>query len=175
MKRTLFCRVWTAAVFAVLLGWSTPSKAIDSIYIGGKAGFVGLSGTYSNFYNNNLGYGLDLAFRTNGIIDLTLGGQTSSQQGLNIYAGTLSADVHVGQISDFDFMLGAGPGMYEYTIAAQPNQLKFGLNFGGAVDLVIDDHLRVGVGARYHAVFGGDNFTGSFYNIMARFGYQFDV
>jgi hypothetical protein len=173
MKRSFLYQ--SLVLVALAFGWSVPSKAIDSIYIGGKAGYMGLTGNFSNTYSNNLGYGLDLAFRTNGIIDLTLGFQTSSQIGLNLYAGTLSADVHVGQISDFDFMLGAGPGAYVFTIAGNPNETKFGLNFGGAVDLVIEDHFRVGVGGRYHAIFGADNFTGSFYTIMARFGYQFDV
>lgn len=154
---------------------SAPCRAVDSIYIGGQVGLVALSGDVATHFNNNIGFGGDLGFRTNSLIDLNLSFQTSSHSGLNLYALPISADVHVGQLYDLDFTLGAGPGFYFWKPGTATTDTKFGLNFGGAVDLIVADHIKVGMGARYHAIFGGTQTAGSYATVMMRLGYMFDL
>jgi hypothetical protein len=157
----------------LVFSYVNASYAVDGIYIGGQVGLVGLTGAVSTGRDNNIGFGGDLGIRTNSLVDLVFSYQRSTHSGLTLQSIPISADVHVGNAYDFDFTLGAGPGFYFWDYPG--NGGKFGLNFGGAVDLVVEDHFKVGVGSRYHAVFGGNANAGSYYTIMLRVGYLFGM
>jgi len=160
---------------------SSPAKGIEGISVGGQVGFVSLTDPPDVLYNNALGFGVDIGFRTNALVDLIFSFQRSSHGGsfpglgsMTLYGQSVSADFHVGRAYDFDFTLGAGPGFYFFSSTLRTDT-KFGINFGGAVDLLVDDHFKVGVGTRYYAIFGSTATSGSFWNVMMRFGYLFDT
>lgn len=154
------------------------AQAIEGIYLGGQIGNVGLTGDMKTFFNNALGFGVDLGLKTTSPIDVTLSFQTSSHSGivdLSIYAPFVSADVHVGQTSDLDFILSLGPGFYTFK-AAGASTTKFGIQGGAACDVLVDEKFKVGLGFRYHGIFGSDaGSTGSYWTAMARFGYIFGM
>ncbi len=173
------------SLFSGALWFSTPARAIDGIYLGGQVGFMGLTDPPDILYNNALGFGVDLGLRTNALVDLVFSFQTSSfganssapfpvNGSLTLYSQSLSADFHVGRAYDFDFTLGAGPGFYVFKSSLGSNT-NFGFNFGGAVDLLVDDHFKIGMGTRYYALFGTNAISGSFWNVMMRVGYLFDL
>lgn len=174
MKR-LFC---ISRVIGLLFFVSSSVQAIDAIYVGGIAGLVALSGPPTAVpYNNALGFGVDVAVRNSTLFDLTGHFQASSHSGgaggLTVYGGYVSADVHILQTSDFDFTLGVGPGFYFFNTPSA-SETDFGINAGGAFDVLVDEHLVVGLGVRYNAVFNGP-MGGSFTNLNARLGYLFTL
>lgn len=153
------------------------ASALSALYVGGQVGHVALNGDPSLLYNNALGFGFDLGFRTNAVVDLTASFFTSSHSGpgdLSILAPTLSADMHVGRVYDFDFVLGLGPGFYSYK-SGGISDTKFGLNFGGAVDVVVDESIRVGLGLKYHLAMGASGMSGNFWTATMRVGYLFNL
>ena len=154
----------------------SPAHALEALYVGGQVGHVALLGTPGGTFNNALGFGADIGFRTNSYVDIMISLLTSSHASaagdLGLLAPTLSADFHIGRAYDFDFTLGVGPGFYSYKHLGV-SDTKFGLNFGGAVDVIIDEHFRVGLGTKYHLAFGGDVISGNFWTATMRVGYLF--
>ena len=68
-----------------------------------------------------------------------------------------------------------GPGFYVFK-SSSASSTNFGLNFGGAVDLLVDDHFKVGLGTRYMTrCLELTAFPGSFWNVTMRVGYLFDL
>jgi len=153
------------------LSCTSPLFAIDAVYLGGQVGYVSLTGDPAKNFPNAIGFGADLGLRTNAFVDIVLSFQTSSHSGLTAYAPFLSADIHLGQLHDFDFIVGAGPGFYFFKTSSGTDS-NFGINVGGAIDAVVDDSIRIGLGSRYHAVFNG-NRGGSYWTVMMRLGYLF--
>jgi hypothetical protein len=164
------------ALFLIILLFGTHAKALEGLYLGAEVGNVGLTGDMKTFFNNALGFGVDLGLKTSSPIDVTLSFQTSSHSGitdLSLYAPFVSADIHVGQTSDLDFIVSVGPGFYTFK-AGGVSSTKFGIQGGGAVDVLVDEKLKVGLGFRFHGVFGSDaGSTGSYWTAMARLGYIF--
>lgn len=167
MKKIIFSIV-------LLLGSAAPAYAIDSLYLGGELGFVGLS---SNTYTSNLGFGLDFGIRANPLLDVVVGLEHSSHSGgangMTLTGVPLSAVLHFAQIEDFDLSVIGGPGFYFYNAAV--SQTYFGLQIGAAGDVVIEDSLRVGIAWRYNQIFGGTPDQGSYWTIMARVGVYIDL
>ena len=156
----------------------TGAKALDAFYLGGQFGYSKLSGDYSNGISDAIGFGADLGVRTNGIMDVMASFMTSSHSGvqdLTTYRQTLSAEVHLAAPYDFDITVGAGPGIYIFKPGVGNSTTKFGANLGAAVDVVIDEHLRVGMGYRFHGIFGSDANAGSLWQVTMRVGYLFTL
>ena len=61
-------------------------------------------------------------------------------------------------------------GMADFRLATDTN---FGLHFGTAVDLKVDEAIRLGLGARYHVVFSPTSGS-NFWSFMFRAGYFFE-
>lgn len=155
------------------------ASALDGVYLGAQAGFVSPTGNGASAYKNAVGFGIDLGLRTNPILDLMLGFQYSAHSenvpgvgDLTSFRQSLTAEIHVARFNDFDVTLGGGPGFYIYK-AGGTSDTKFGLNFGGAIDMLVNDTLNVGVGTRYHAVFGTTGTQGGFFTVQMRIGYLF--
>ena len=158
-------------VFALLAlsFFSYSAHAVDGVYLGGQIGAVGMTGTRSD---TTIGFDVDLGLRANSIVDVVFHFQTSSHPGRTVYAPHLSAEIHYADVNDFDFTIGVGPGMYFFN-SPVGTDTNFGLNFGTAVDLKLDEAIRLGLGARYHLVFSpaiGNNF----WSFMFRAGYFFE-
>lgn len=158
-----------AATFVLLALVAKPAKALEGFYLGGQLGHVAL-GTPSN--SSSLGFGVDLGFRTTSPVDLVISYFRVSDRGLGIHMPTLSGEFHVGHAYDFDFTIGAGPGFYNYSVIGV-DETKFGLQFGGAVDFLIDEHFRVGLGTRYHLPFGNGVLSSNIWTVTMRAGYLF--
>lgn len=154
-----------------------PAQALEAVSVGGQVGFVGLTGDVRSSFNDALGFGADVGFRANALLDVVLNVLASSHSGpgdLGIIAPFATADFHVGRAYDFDFTLGMGPGFYNFKNSGV-SETKFGLNFGGAVDVILEDHIRLGLGSRFHAPFGTSGASGSFWTVTMRVGYIFTM
>lgn len=166
MNRYLF-------ILAFLLGRA--AWAIDGIYLGGELGYVNLSGNTS-IYSNALGFDVDLGIKTNPILDINFQFGYSSHSGgagLTLYHPTASANLHVYQMNDFDLSLGLGPGFYFFKTGAI-TESDFGLNFGVAGDVVVEEAVHVGIGWQWHKVFGG-TIGDNFWDLTMRVGYFFSI
>ncbi len=161
---------FTLVLLAVNL--SAPALAVDAFYLGGQIGHVT---SPANAFSNAIGFGVDLGVRTNPLLDLVFQIQHSSHNGgagLSLNSATVAADFHFWEFNDFEFSLGGGPGFY--FMSSGTSETYFGLHIGSNVDVVVDDHLRVGLGLRYHGVFAGSgNSNGSYWTAMMRVGYLF--
>lgn len=171
MKKTFFCLL--ALIPAVI-----PSKAqaVDGFYVGASVGHVALTGGAATSFNNALGVGLDLSFRTNPILDVALRAQYSSHAGgtgLSLLGTTLSADFLVGNFNDIEFFLGGGPGFYQFSGATKNS--RFGLHAEAIGDLAVGENIRLGLAWRYHGVFDPAVGEGSYWTIMMRVGVTFPI
>lgn len=166
-----------ALLIAVILGTvvTPPALGIDGFYIGGQLGHVGLTEPASRTFSNTIGIGVDLGVRTNPLLDLVLqlqrSGHSGGGTGLTLVSQTLSADFHFWEFNDFEFSLGGGPGFYFFN--ATNSDTNFGLHVGSNVDVVVDDHVRVGLGLRFHGVFANGGNASSYWTAMMRVGYLF--
>ena len=163
MKQSLK-RIGLLAVFCLFT--SHPAKAVDGVYLGGVLGATGFTGAATG--DTALTFGVDLGLQASSLVDVMFHFQTSSHTGATLYAPTMSAEMHWAQVNDFDFTIGFGPGMY-FVKSPLATTSNFGINFGTAADLKIDDAIRLGMGVRYNVVFSGTNF----YSVLFRFGYLF--
>ncbi len=154
----------------LLVTFAKPAKAVDGVYLGGVLGVVGFTGAATS--DTALGFGVDLGFRTNSAVDVMFHFQTSSHTGATLYVPYLTAEMHWLEVNDFDFTVGVGPGMY-FAKSPIATSSKFGINFGTAADLKVDDAIRLGLGFRYHVVL--DSLSANFYSFLFRFGYFFDL
>jgi hypothetical protein len=164
MKKTLF----TLAFLVCSKGFP-----LESIFLGAQFGQVLLTNGASSF-TNSLGYGLDLGFRTNPVLDVTLRSQLSSHSGgngLTLWSNTLSADYLVGTFYDIEVFLGGGPGVYQF--ASSPSTVLFGLHAEAYGDLIVNDSFKVGLGGRFHGILNTAASTGSYWTIMMRAGFSF--
>ncbi len=169
LRQTLF-----AAALVLFAVSAKPARALEGLYVGGQVGNVSLGSPLNNTYSSTLGFGADLGFKTTSQVDLVLSLLASSHSGgLNLLAPFLSAELHAGHAYDFDFTIGAGPGFYNFKLGGF-SETKFGLQFGGAVDFVIDDHFRVGLGTRYHVPFGS-GLSSNIWTVTMRAGYLFTM
>ncbi len=171
MKKTFF---WTLALLPVL--FSNQAKAVDGFYLGASFGHVALTGKAAQVYNNALGVGLDLSFRTNPILDVALRGQYSSHAGaggMSLLGTTLSADFLVGNFNDIEFFLGGGPGFYQFSGITKTS--RFGLHAEAIGDLAVGENVRLGLAWRYHGVFDPGAGEGSYWTIMMRLGFTFPL
>lgn len=159
----------TLALLGMALFSAQPAHAVDGVYLGGQVGAVGLTGGSTD---TAIGLGVDLGLRANSIVDVVFHFQTSDHTGRTIYAPHLSAEIHYADVNDFDFTIGVGPGMYFFKTPLVTDA-NFGLNFGTAVDLKLDDAIRLGLGARYHLVFS-PSVGNNFWSFMFRAGYFFE-
>jgi len=155
--------------FAVLSALAaTPALAIDGVYLGAEVGAVG----GSDPLDTQIGYGGDLGVRVNSLFDLMARVQHSSHENdlLKLTSTTLSADFRVLDMGDFEVAIGAGPGFYFFSTPGL-SETKFGLNYGGDVDVVLNSLVHVGVGGRYHQVFSGNDY----WSATARLGFLFNL
>lgn len=149
-----------------------PARALEGLYIGGQVGNVALGSPISR---SSLGFGGDLGFKTTSQVDLVVSLLHASFTGsTSLLAPFLSAELHAGHAYDFDFTIGAGPGFYNFSVGPF-SETKFGLQFGGAVDFVLDDHFRVGLGTRYHVPFGSSTVSSNIWTVTMRAGYLFTM
>ncbi len=172
MKKTFF---WSLALIPALI--SSKAQAVDGFYVGASVGHVALTGGASSAFNNALGVGLDLSFRTNPILDVAVRAQYSSHaggaSGLSLLGTTLSADFLLGNFNDIEFFLGGGPGFYQFSGATKSS--RFGLHAEAIGDLAVGENLRLGLAWRYHGVFDPGVGEGSYWTIMMRVGLTFPI
>lgn len=166
-------------LFAGLTLGASSASAVEGFYLGGQLGHFSFTGESRSNFNNSIGFGGDIGFRANPLVDLVLGVQYSTYKAigviasnLNLLTGTMTAEFHLGRLADFDFTIGAGPGLY-FADVAGANTTKFGINFGGAADLLVDDHFKVGVGIKAHNIFATTNAFSNYWTITMRAGYMF--
>lgn len=160
------------SVFSLALAGGK-AQAIEAFYVGGEVGHVGLSGAAATPYSNTIGFAIDLGARVNPMLDLMFQFMRSSHSGaggLTIYGQTVSADFHFFEMNDFDLSIGGGPGFYFMNSGTSSS--FFGLNGGANIDVIVDDHVRVGLGFKYHGVFGAG--SPDFWTTMMRVGYLFE-
>lgn len=158
-----------AAVLLVLAFVPAGVRGADSLYLGVAGGYVGVSGSA---YQSGLGFGADLGFGVNPLMDLVLRTQASSHDGsggATVWAHTMSADFHVGNLYDVDVAVGAGPGLYKFA-----SSYRFGLH-GELITDVVMDSLRVGLAWRYHGLFSPASTESNIWSVMARFGVRLEI
>ena len=148
--------------------------AVEAIVVNGSLGHVALVGQPAA-YENALGFGFEAGVKANSLLDVQFGlRQSSHSVGLSILNPTLSAEFHVSQFYDVDMIVGCGPGFYQFS-ANNTSRTHFGVQFGGAVDVVVEDSLRFGVGVRYHSVFDASENAPSHWAVLMRVGYTFGL
>lgn len=164
-------RVFLPLIFLI----TSTTFALDAVYLGAQVGQLGLTGSSQASSGNALGYGLDIGLRTGLLWDLTFSSQMSSHTGgtqsLKLYSQTLAMNLHA-DFGEFDISAGMGPGFY--TFSRSTSNTYFGLHFDAAGDVAVSDHLRTGLGFRYHALFG-ETGADDLWSVMMRFGYIFDI
>jgi hypothetical protein len=146
--------------------------AIDGLYLGAQVGQVGLTGSNQNLHGNSIGAGLDLGFRTLSNVEILFQSQLSSHSSnLKLYSQTLGANLRL-EIPDFEILLGLGPGFYTFSKAT--SNTYFGVHWDVAGDVVVTEALRLGLGFRYHSLFG-ETGADDYWSVMMRFGYLFEL
>ncbi len=163
-------------ITSLLLACAT-AFPLDGLYLGAQLGHVALTGKASPLYSNTIGFAVDLGFRTNAILDVLFSSQYSSHMGggngVSVYAETIGANFHVLEANDFDLSLGGGPGFYFFKYALKTETI-FGLNTSANIDVKVTEHVRIGLGLRYHIVFTKDQDIGdNLWTVMMRMGYLF--
>lgn len=148
---------------------SREAGAIDGLYLGVQGGYVGLTdgGT------SGLGAGVDVGFAASPVVDLVFRSQFSKHDptSFTLWSNTMSADFHLGNFYDVDISLGGGPGLYKFNVGA-----RFGLHGELNTDVAFGEGFRAGLGWRYHGILGGrGSGEGSYWSVMARFGYLFTI
>lgn len=158
-------------IFLVISLFAAISQAaVDGLYLGAQVGQVGLTGTSQTLHNNAIGFGVDIGFRTLSSVDIIFQSQMSSHSNdLKLYSQTLGANVRL-EIPDFEISVGLGPGFYTFSQAS--SNTYFGVHWDVAGDVVVTDTLRLGLGFRYHSLFG-DVGADDFWSVMMRVGYLF--
>jgi hypothetical protein len=151
------------------LAVSTPALAVDGIYVGGEVGAVGLSSSFGSS-STAIGFGGDLGVRVNPLIDVVGRVMHSSHTGTTLTSTTFSADFRLAEVNDFEFAIGAGPGFY-FLGGDGLSVTKFGLNYGGNVDVVVNETVHIGVGARYHHTLSST--TANHWMVTMRVGFLF--
>ena len=137
-------------------------------YAGIQTGFVGLQKNTGSAYGNALGFGVDLGVRTNSVMDVVFSSQYSKHNALKLFSETLEANFYMWQMNDLEFSIGAGPGFY--ILNSGVSSTEFGLQGSLALDVVATDALRLGVGYRYHGIFGTAD---DYWTVMMRVGFIF--
>lgn len=160
----------------LILGFVLPATAfpLESIYVGVQAGQVFLSPRVTPTFNDALGFGGELGFRTNPMLLVSLRSQISSHSGgagTSLWANTLTADVLVGNVYDIEIFAGAGPGFYSFS---SNGTARFGLVAEVFGDLMVSDVLRLGLATRYNAIFNTATDEAGFWSIMMRVGFSFN-
>jgi len=153
----------------------SPALAIDGVYVGAEVGAIG--GASSDALGNQwldtqIGYGGDLGVGVNNLFDVMARVMHSSHNSgtLSLTSTTLAADFHVLDMGDFVVSLGAGPGFY-FLSGSGLSTTKFGLNYGGEVDVVLSQLVHLGVGGRFHQVFSGNDYWAA----TMRIGFMFNT
>lgn len=159
------------ALVLLYLGFGTiASGAIEAIVVGAQLGHFTLVGSKAtDQYANALGFGIEAGIKANPLLDVQFGIRKSSHSGLSILNPSMSAEFHVSQFYDIDMTVGVGPGFYLFDNGAQ-SETNFGVQFGGAVDVVVEESLKFGIGVRYHSVFS-PNVGASHWSVLMRVGY----
>lgn len=166
MKRVVF-----ASVFLFIAARAT---GVESLYLGGRAGYTGLTSTLRQTHQSNLGFGVDLGFRTNPFLDLLLQfHQSRHEPGLQISTFFMSADLNLIRYDNIDFFLSIGPGIYFFTLNGTKDT-KFGIHGGFGLDYWIGESLRIGIVARWHGVLS-PTAADNFWTTMARLGYRINL
>ncbi|MBY0370167.1 outer membrane beta-barrel protein [bacterium] len=152
-----------------------PSLAypLEGVGVGGQFGYVGLT---NSTYPGALGFGGEITFRTNPVLDIALRSQWSQHAGtpaMSIWANTISADLMIGRFNDFDVFLGGGPGFYQFAGAGTNG--RFGLHGEIYSDLNVGDSLKLGLGWRFHGIFSPAGGESSFWTVMARVSFFFGI
>lgn len=161
-------------LFLIFSTFSVLTYAVDGYYLGLSAGHTAITGKSSGGRSNGLGLNLEASIRANPILDVALNVHYSPHGGgLTLWGEYISANIHILEANDFDITVGAGPGFYTFKTA--DSETLFGLHGGAAADLMLGDHIRLGLGARFHGVFSGKDTGDNFGTIMARIGYFFPV
>ena len=160
-------------LFAIAcIAWGTSAFALEGLYLGAQVGQVGLTGISGR--SNAIGFGVDVGVKTVGLLDLVFHLNYSNHSGgggLRILAPQLSALYHVTQTGELDISVEGGPGFYSFSSTA--TETKFGIQLGINADVILEEHLRAGLGWRYHNPFDA-TLGGSFYTLMMRVGWLFE-
>jgi len=135
---------------------------------------VGLGGrTKAAGHNNGIGYGLDLGLRSNSLIDLIFKlSRSKHSNNLTLSSILVSADVRLGEIADFGFTLGVGPGFYFFDTGAL-TETDFGIHAGVGADLWMEEVIRIGLEFRWNSLFSG-TVGDNYWTLMMRLGYVFE-
>ncbi len=161
-------------IFLIISIFSSFTFAVDGYYLGLAAGHTTITGKSNGGRSNSIGLNLEASIRANPILDVALNVHYSPHAGgLTLWGEYISANFHVLEANDFDITVGAGPGFYTFKTA--DSETLFGLHAGGAADLMLGDHLRLGISARIHGIFAAKDTGDNFGTIMARIGYFFPV
>ena len=149
--------------------------SIDGVSLNLTLGQVTLIGdSATTRYSNAIGFGLDAGIVVNPMLDVLVSITKSSHSGdLSILNPRMSANFRVAHFYDVDLTVGGGPGLYSFSSSGS-TETNFGLQFGTALDVVIEDSVRFGVGARYHSVFS-PSLGASFWTVMMHVGYVFGL
>lgn len=147
----------------MLPGWA---GAVEALYLGGQFGY----GAYTASSSGALGFGGEIAVRTNPVLDLAFRSQFATHGGVGVWANTIAADLLVGQFNDFEVFIGGGPGIYSFG-----GNARFGLRGDLYSDLVVSDTLRLGLGWHFHGIFSPAVGESSFWTVMARIGFSFGM
>lgn len=134
---------------------AAPAWAVDGVYLGAEVGAVG----GSNGLDTQIGYGGDVGAIVNNLLEVDARVLHSSHVNGNysLTSTTLAADFRIFDMGDFVVGIGAGPGFY-FSSALGQSTTKFGLNYGGEVDVILSETVHLGVGGRYHQVFSGNDY-----------------
>ncbi len=159
------------ATLFLVLGLGTGAlAAIEGVVLQANLGHVTLvGGNVTERYASALGFGFEAGIRANPLLDVQFGLRRSSHSGLSILNPTMSAEFRVSQFYDIEMTAGAGPGFYVFDNGTESDS-KFGIQFGGAVDVVVEEVLKFGIGVRYHSVFS-PVVGASHWSVLMRIGY----
>jgi hypothetical protein len=167
---------WLLLCLATLgFGTAFRTEAVESVYVGAQVGATGPLDSDANF-NNAFGGGLEVGFYANPIVELRVRGfyvnmaGTAPAPSVRLLAGTLSAEFHLLEVSDIEFLFGGGPGFYHFNNGT--SESVFGLQGGVEANLKLDEGVRFGFGLRVHAPLSA-NIGSTLFSALVSVGYQF--
>jgi hypothetical protein len=167
---------WLLLCLAALgLGTAPRAEAVESVYVGAQVGATGPLGSGANF-NSAFGGGLEVGFYANPIVELRVRGFYANMAGtapapsVRLLAGTLSAEFHLLEVSDIEFLFGGGPGFYNFDNGT--SESVFGLQGGVEAVLKLDEGGRIGFGFRVHAPLSA-TIGSTLFSALVSLGYQF--
>lgn len=176
-----------AGLFSVQANAESGDNNITRHAVGVDLGQVFLHGNnYGNKFNNSLGFGLRYNYAASDIFELEadISGSNHSDNAFKIMYSTLGLKTNFIYYDKLVPFATLGLGFYKPRIQVQGDtatKTAFGMRFGMGADLLLNEHVSIGVMMNYRNVFSSNakltngtqfDISGAFSNFLMRLSYR---